>query len=109
VELHRHKEQIVITMIRSTLSSIARRSTNPSTSRVSKTATARLLSTTPTDSISKYDVVPKTNFGDFKEFSVIFTNRSLNLMSAPFQTVMKDLNTLLKYTYKAKKVALIPG
>jgi len=96
-------------MIRSTLSSIARRSNNISTSSLAKTVTSRFLSLTPIDDIAKYDVVPKADFGDFKEFSVIFTNRSLNLMSAPFQTVMKDLNMLLKGTYNAKKVALIPG
>jgi alanine-glyoxylate transaminase/serine-glyoxylate transaminase/serine-pyruvate transaminase len=56
-----------------------------------------------------YDVVPKENFGDYKEYSVIFTNRSLNLMSDPFQTVMRDLNNLLKTTYNARKVAIIPG
>lgn len=56
-----------------------------------------------------YDVVPKDDFGQFKEYSVIFTNRSLNLMSDPFQTVMRDLNQLLKKTYNAHKVAIIPG
>lgn len=56
-----------------------------------------------------YDVVPKENFGDYKEYSVIFTNRSLNLMSDPFQKVMRDLNTLLKTTYNGRKVAIIPG
>jgi len=56
-----------------------------------------------------YDVVPKQDFGEYEEFSVIFTNRSLNLMSAPFQTVMKDLNGLLKNVYNADKVAIIPG
>mmetsp|Transcript_11346 Transcript_11346/g.16455 ORF Transcript_11346/g.16455 Transcript_11346/m.16455 type:complete len:456 (+) Transcript_11346:178-1545(+) len=56
-----------------------------------------------------YSVVPKADFGDLKEYSVIFTNRSLNLMSVPFQTVMKNLNNLLKKTYNADKVAIIPG
>ena len=56
-----------------------------------------------------YDVVPKQDFGEFKEYSVIFTNRSLNLMSDPFQKVMRDLNTLLCHTYNADKVAIIPG
>lgn len=56
-----------------------------------------------------YDVVPKSDFGQYKEYSVIFTNRALNLMSDPFQKVMRDLNTLLKETYNAKKVAIIPG
>lgn len=56
-----------------------------------------------------YDVVPKEDFGRYKEYSVIHTNRSLNLMSDPFQKVMRDLNTLLKATYNAEKVAIIPG
>mmetsp|Transcript_10070 Transcript_10070/g.12766 ORF Transcript_10070/g.12766 Transcript_10070/m.12766 type:complete len:467 (+) Transcript_10070:206-1606(+) len=56
-----------------------------------------------------YDIVPKEDFGVYKEYSVIFTNRSLNLMSDPFQKVMRDLNTLLKTTYNARKVAIIPG
>lgn len=56
-----------------------------------------------------YDVVPKEDFGEYKEYSVIFTNRSLNLMSDPFQKVMRDLNTLMKKTYNASKVAIIPG
>eukprot|EP00536_Pseudo-nitzschia_multiseries_P006090 jgi/Psemu1/318813/estExt_fgenesh1_pm.C_1250012 len=56
-----------------------------------------------------YDVVPKEDFGLYKEYSVIHTNRSLNLMSDPFQKVMRDLNGLLKRTYNAEKVAIIPG
>jgi len=56
-----------------------------------------------------YDVVPKEDFGQYKEYSVIHTNRSLNLMSDPFQKVMRDLNALLKTTYNADKVAIIPG
>ena len=56
-----------------------------------------------------YDVVPKEDFGQYKEYSVIFTNRALNLMSDPFQKVMRDLNDLLKTTYNADKVAIIPG
>lgn len=56
-----------------------------------------------------YDVVPKDDFGAYKEYSVIFTNRALNLMSDPFQKVMRDLNMLLKETYNASKVAIIPG
>jgi len=56
-----------------------------------------------------YDVVPESDRGEFKEYSVIYTNRALNLMSVPFQTVMKDLNNLMKTTYQAHKVAIIPG
>lgn len=56
-----------------------------------------------------YDVVPKEDFGQYKEYSVIHTNRSLNLMSDPFQRVMRNLNDLLKETYNADRVAIIPG
>eukprot|EP00573_Skeletonema_grethae_P002746 CAMPEP_0201686568 /NCGR_PEP_ID=MMETSP0578-20130828/968_1 /ASSEMBLY_ACC=CAM_ASM_000663 /TAXON_ID=267565 /ORGANISM="Skeletonema grethea, Strain CCMP 1804" /LENGTH=447 /DNA_ID=CAMNT_0048170637 /DNA_START=134 /DNA_END=1477 /DNA_ORIENTATION=- len=56
-----------------------------------------------------YDVVPKADHGEYLEYSVIHTNRSLNLMSAPFQQVMRDLNALLKKTYNADKVAIMPG
>lgn len=56
-----------------------------------------------------YEIIPKEDFGEFQEFSVIFTNRALNLMSDPFQRVMRDLNALLKETYNADKVAIIPG
>ena len=56
-----------------------------------------------------FEKVPKDDFGEFQEYSVIFTNRSLNLMSEPFQKVMRDLNTLLKQTYNADKVAIVPG
>mmetsp|Transcript_1568 Transcript_1568/g.2479 ORF Transcript_1568/g.2479 Transcript_1568/m.2479 type:complete len:450 (-) Transcript_1568:328-1677(-) len=65
--------------------------------------------TPPSTPSLMYDVVPKENFGQYKEYSVIFTNRSLNLMSDPFQKVMRDLNNLLKTTYNADKVAIIPG
>lgn len=56
-----------------------------------------------------YTVVPKKDFGTFKEYSVIHTDRSLNLMSDPFCRVMRDLNQLLKHTYNADKVVIIPG
>jgi len=56
-----------------------------------------------------YDVVPKGDYGEYKEYSVIFTNRALNTMSDPFQKVMRDLNELLKVTYNAEKTAIIPG
>jgi alanine-glyoxylate transaminase / serine-glyoxylate transaminase / serine-pyruvate transaminase len=56
-----------------------------------------------------YSKIPKDDFGQYTEYSVIFTNRALNLMSDPFQRVMRDLNNLLKTTYNADKVAIIPG
>ncbi|MEM9331278.1 MAG: aminotransferase class V-fold PLP-dependent enzyme [Pseudomonadota bacterium] len=43
------------------------------------------------------------------EYSVVFTDRSLNHMSKSFQTVMNDLSGMLKDVYNASGVALIPG
>ncbi|MDX1782422.1 MAG: alanine--glyoxylate aminotransferase family protein, partial [Thalassovita sp.] len=44
-----------------------------------------------------------------QEFSVVFTDRSLNHMSAVFQQVMRDISEMLKEVYKAQAVALVPG
>ena len=43
------------------------------------------------------------------EFSVVFTDRSLNHMSKAFQTVMTDISGMLKEVYNADHVALVPG
>ena len=43
------------------------------------------------------------------EFSVVFTDRSLNHMSAAFQVVMREISTTLKNVYGARSVAVVPG
>ncbi|MGB7288057.1 MAG: aminotransferase class V-fold PLP-dependent enzyme [Salaquimonas sp.] len=43
------------------------------------------------------------------EFSVVFTDRSLNSMSKRFQQVMRDLSENLSAVYTAKGVAIVPG
>ena len=43
------------------------------------------------------------------EFSVVFTDRSLNHMSTEFQQVMRDLSAWLGEVYNAEAVALVPG
>jgi aspartate aminotransferase-like enzyme len=43
------------------------------------------------------------------EFSVVFTDRSLNHMSQKFQQVMRDISATLKQTYNAAGVVLVPG
>ncbi len=47
--------------------------------------------------------------GGLEEFSVVFTDRSLNHMSQRFQGVMRDISTMLKEVYNGSAVALIPG
>lgn len=44
-----------------------------------------------------------------EEFSVVFTDRSLNHMSARFQGVMRDVSGMLKEVYHGSAVALVPG
>lgn len=43
------------------------------------------------------------------EFSVVFTDRSLNHMSAAFRKVMTDISGLLKDVYNADAAVIVPG
>lgn len=43
------------------------------------------------------------------EYSVVFTDRSLNHMSQTFQGVMKDISGILKRAYKADAAIVVPG
>ena len=43
------------------------------------------------------------------EFSVVFTDRSLNHMSRKFQQVMLDIGAIAREVYGAEAVALVPG
>jgi aspartate aminotransferase-like enzyme len=43
------------------------------------------------------------------EYSVVFTDRSLNHMSQRFQSVMRDISATLRQVYNAHAVALVPG
>ena len=43
------------------------------------------------------------------EYSVVFTDRSLNHMSRHFQQVMRDISAGMKLTYNAAAVAVVPG
>ncbi len=54
-------------------------------------------------------LLPNIDPDGLLEFSVVFTDRSLNHMSAQFQGVMKDISTALKSVYGAQAVAVIPG
>ena len=43
------------------------------------------------------------------EYSVVFTDRSLNHMSAAFQGVMRDISATLTKVYEADCMAIVPG
>lgn len=43
------------------------------------------------------------------EYSVVYTDRSLNHMSQSFQSVMRDISSTLKQVYAAEAVVIVPG
>ncbi len=54
-------------------------------------------------------LLPDVDPDGLLEFSVVFTDRSLNHMSKTFQKVMRDISGMLKDVYKADSVAVVPG
>jgi aspartate aminotransferase-like enzyme len=54
-------------------------------------------------------LLPDVDPDGLLEFSVVFTDRSLNHMSAAFQKVMRDVSGMLCEVYAADAVALVPG
>ncbi len=54
-------------------------------------------------------LLPNVDPDGLLEFSVVYTDRSLNHMSKSFQGVMKDISGILKTVYHAKSVAIVPG
>jgi len=54
-------------------------------------------------------LLPDVDPDGLLEYSVVFTDRSLNHMSTAFQQVMRDISTTLKSVYNASGVALVPG
>ena len=55
------------------------------------------------------DTVSAVDPDGLLEYSVVFTDRSLNHMSQSFQGVMNDISSMLKSVYNANSVAVIPG
>ena len=54
-------------------------------------------------------LLPNLDPDGLLEFSVVFTDRSLNHMSASFQRVMLDISSTLKGVYNAASVVVVPG
>ena len=54
-------------------------------------------------------LLPDVDPDGLLEFSVVFTDRSLNSMSAAFQGVMRDISSMLREVYNADGVAVVPG
>ena len=54
-------------------------------------------------------LLPNVDPDGLLEYSVVFTDRSLNHMSKAFGGVMNDISTTLKRVYNAAAVAIVPG
>lgn len=54
-------------------------------------------------------LLPHVDPDGLLEFSVVYTDRSLNHMSQSFQGVMRDISGMLKEVYHAKSAVLVPG
>ncbi|AMO36858.1 aminotransferase class V-fold PLP-dependent enzyme [Thauera humireducens] len=54
-------------------------------------------------------LLPDVDPDGLLEYSVVFTDRSLNHMSKAFQGVMRDISATLKKVYNASSVAVVPG
>lgn len=52
---------------------------------------------------------PEIDPEGLREFSVVYSDRSLNHMSSSFQQVMQDIAAGLKQVYNAQSVAVVPG
>jgi aspartate aminotransferase-like enzyme len=55
------------------------------------------------------DLYPSVDPDGLIEYSVVYTDRSLNHMSQAFQAVMRDISSTLKQVYNAAAVAVVPG
>ncbi|HEV8501541.1 MAG TPA: aminotransferase class V-fold PLP-dependent enzyme [Casimicrobiaceae bacterium] len=54
-------------------------------------------------------LLPTVDPDGLLEFSVVFTDRSLNHMSQRFQGVMRDITGILKHVYNAPTAVIVPG
>lgn len=54
-------------------------------------------------------LLPNVDPDGLLEYSVVYTDRALNHMSASFQSVMNDISSTLKTVYNATSVAIVPG
>ena len=54
-------------------------------------------------------LLPDVDPDGLLEYSVVYTDRAINHMSASFQSVMTDISASLKRVYNASAVAVVPG
>jgi aspartate aminotransferase-like enzyme len=54
-------------------------------------------------------LLPNVDPDGLLEFSVVYTDRSLNHMSKQFQQIVKDISAIFKEAYNARSAIIVPG
>ena len=54
-------------------------------------------------------LLPNVDSDGLLEYSVVYTDRALNHMSAAFQGTMRDISRILKSVYRAEAAIVVPG
>lgn len=54
-------------------------------------------------------LLPNVDPDGLLEFSVVYTDRSLNHMSAQFQQIVRDISAIFKEAYNAHSAVIVPG
>lgn len=54
-------------------------------------------------------LLPDVDRDGLLEYSVVYTDRSINHMSQRFQHVMRDISAALKKVYNAQSVVIVPA
>ncbi len=54
-------------------------------------------------------LLPNVDPDGLLEYSVVYTDRALNHMSARFQATMRDISRILKLVYRAEAAIVVPG
>jgi aspartate aminotransferase-like enzyme len=54
-------------------------------------------------------LLPNVDPDGLLEFSVVYSDRSLNHMSKQFQQIVKDISAVLKEVYRARSAIIVPG
>ena len=54
-------------------------------------------------------LLPDVDPDGLLEYSVVYTDRALNHMSAAFQTTMRDISRILRQVYRAEAAIVVPG
>jgi aspartate aminotransferase-like enzyme len=54
-------------------------------------------------------LLPSPDPDGLLEYSVVYTDRALNHMSARFQSVMMDISRIIKSAYNARSAVIVPG